>query len=94
MLLLALSTSCMAVQPAHYEILWNSPWPAECADNPPPRGGNDPSKPVHPLPDWAAFDIRTNNGSQADYNGETVATLYAPELRFPRSLAVQILSAI
>eukprot|EP01050_Picozoa_sp_SAG11_P036962 SAG11_NODE_14335_length_616_cov_0.996132_1_plen_156_part_10 len=60
-----------------YEILWNSPWPSECADNPPPRGGDDPSKPVDPLPDWSSWSIRTNNGSQADYNGETVATLYA-----------------
>jgi hyaluronoglucosaminidase len=64
------------VVPAPYEVLWNSPWPTECADNPPPRGGSDPSKPVDPLPDWASFGVLTNNNSEADYNGETVATLY------------------
>ena len=70
-----------------YEILWNSPWPAECADNPPPRGGDDPSKPVDPLPDWARWGIATNNGSQADYNGQTVATLYADDTGlFPQIL--------
>jgi hypothetical protein len=66
-----------APPPVPYEVLWNSPWPAECADNPPPRGGNDPSKPVDPLPNWTSFGIITNNHSEADYNGETVATLYA-----------------
>ena len=70
-----------------YEILWNSPWPAECADNPPPRGGDDPSKPVDPLPDWQSWGIATNNGSQADYNGQTVATLYADDTGlFPQIL--------
>jgi hypothetical protein len=62
---------------APYEVLWNSPWPSECADNPPPRGGNDPSKPVDPLPNWTSFGILTNNKSEAEYNGESVATLYA-----------------
>jgi hypothetical protein len=75
----AAAASTSTDEPRPYDILWNSPWPAECADNPPPRGGDDPSKSVDPLPDWISFGIHTNNGSQADYNGETVATLYAPD---------------
>lgn len=60
--------------PPAFEVLWNSPWPTECADNPPPRGGDDPSKPVQNEPDWPRFDIKTNSGSA--YNGAAIATLY------------------
>eukprot|EP01051_Picozoa_sp_SAG22_P014827 SAG22_NODE_1853_length_3438_cov_3.020066_3_plen_270_part_00 len=61
-------------QAAAFEVLWNSPWPTECASNPPPRGGDDPSKPVSHEPEWRSFDIKTNAGSA--YNGAVVATLY------------------
>jgi hypothetical protein len=54
-----------------YEILWNSPWPSECATNPKPRTSTAVGHP----PDWESFRIRTN--ANTSYNGETVATLYA-----------------
>ena len=52
-----------------YSVLWNSPWPLECAVPPPA------------LPDWARYNISTN--AKAAFNGATIATLYEDTGLFP-----------